>query len=195
MKIKNILFLILIILINCDCTKNKYVYYINDSIKPWSLFKKGSYWIFYHENTKSLDSTYIGTEENILIQPDSPPKYENIYIHITSDFINYYRIFRYSGDSYLELSGLKVLSASVIERSSSVISTECRLINVFDILTINGNNFKNVIQTQYTSIHNNDTTLLNYYFSKNVGLVKMEIKYLNIDSISTRSLVRWHAVQ
>jgi len=195
MKTKSILLLILIMLIDCDCTKNKDVYYINNSIKPWSLFKKGSYWIFYHENTQSFDSNYISTEENVLIQPDSPPQYENIYIHITSDFFDYYRIFRNCDDSYLELSGRKVLSASVIEGTSSVISTECRLINVFGILTINGINFKNVIQTQYTSIHNNDTTLTNYYFAKNVGLVKLEIKYLDTDSISTRSLVKWHVVQ
>ena len=195
MKIKSTLLVVLIILINCNCTKNKYVYYIKDSIKPWSYFKQGSYWIFYNENTKSLDSNYINKKEDILIQPDSPPQYEHIYINISSNFINHYTIFRNSDDSYLELGYLNVLSASIIEGSSSIISTTCRLINVFDVLTINGNNFKNVIQTQNTSIYNQDTTITNYYFVKNIGLVKKEINYLNMDSISTRSLIRWHVVQ
>ena len=187
--------MVLIILINFSCTKNKYVYYVKDSIKPWSFFKKGSYWIFYNENTKSLDSNYINKEENIFIEPDSPPQFEHIYINISGNFINHYSIFRDSDDSYLKLDYSNVLSASVIEGSSSIISTTCRFINIYDILNINGNNFENVIQTQNTRIYYQDTTITNYYFVKNIGLVKKEINYQNMDSISTKSLIRWHVVQ
>jgi hypothetical protein len=202
MRAKSILFFIIIILCISDCTKDKYVYYVKETLKPWAFFKKGSYWIFYNENNGSINSNYISEKEDIYYYPDSPPQYENIYLNISSDFITRYLLFRDKDEaSYLSIGfnfnasdPLKVLSTSVIEGSSNVISNTCRLIKVHETLTINGNKFNNVIQTQDTSVYSyGNKVTVNFYFVKNIGLVKQETSYQGTDTII--SLLRWHVWQ
>jgi hypothetical protein len=182
-----------------SCKKEEHYYPIQDSFKEWTVFKTGSYWIFYDSETNKNDSSFV---------------YENpvSYIYRDGGSIPYEVIsflqwnigdFRIGGsqenNSILvnkEGYGGTLLSYYATANISNYISYACRVIDRFDTLTLLGNTFHSVIHirnriqdaTGYDSIG-----FMDYYFAKNIGVIKASIKTSTVDS--TLTLVRWHIVQ
>ena len=73
------------------------------------------------------------------------------------------------------------------------VTTSCRLIHVYNFLTLNTNTFNNVYHTRDSNKTSTSYTVKDYYFAKNIGLIKFSIRTPEIDS--TWSLVRWHVLQ
>lgn len=184
-----------------DCKKQPSTHYVLESFKQWSLFQKGSYWIYYNETTNSIDSTYIDHNPDIWYTPGVPANYEIINLGLSNSFINSYSIMAGDQDNSFLRIGLsypdidpEVLSKWVTDRISDKISTYCNLINVYPTISINGNNFTNVLQTRDSNYFDDGTkSIKTYFFAKNIGLIKLDKKIGKTDTIW--SLLRWHAVQ
>ena len=201
MKTKTIIYFTFFLLLLCNCKKEPSVYYVQDSFKEWTVFQKGSYWVFLNENNKSFDSNFINENPSITYIPSTPPQEEIIGINLNSNFIEDYSIRAGAQNiSFLRISLYApdidpiALSTWVTNGTSNQASNYCWLVKVHSTLLINGNTFNNVIQMRDSNnLYDGTKSIKNYYYVKNVGLVKLERKLNEADTIW--SLVRWQVLQ
>jgi hypothetical protein len=186
-----------------SCKKKDQNYYVQNSFKEWTLFKKGSYWVYLNETSNKPDSCFV--IENAIDRMNSDEyggtlNQGGIYYEIISYNIFNVALFELiarDNDSYLLCEGFAghdfINSYRVTSNLSQEVNVNCVVKKRYDTLVINNNKFVDVIQTQdseSTLINNHFYySISNYFFAKNIGL----IKFANKDS--TWSLVRWHVLQ
>jgi hypothetical protein len=204
-KTGTLLVLVLVFFFGCKKENKETYFYVYDSIKDWVYFSEGSYWVCLNEKTNKERSCYLNM---IPTHGFAPPAgegsihFEGYYYDLTSSLIPWVSITCDPSNSYAELgsfyqSGLGFIALTsgitknILARTKgcSVDSTPCQLVEIIDTLQLNNNRFFNVIHTrasyQYYGNFQND-----YYFAKDVGLIKFRIKASSIDT--TWSLLRWH---
>jgi hypothetical protein len=204
MKIRPFIYCLLFLVLVSNCKKKgTTTYYIDNSFKEWVLFQKGSYWVYLNEKRQVQDSTYIIMQPRYGFTP--PPSenldhYEQIYYDVSNSFLKSVAINREPGDSYVSLeffypddgAGFTGLNSSITDGTWSGSSNSFKLIEKIDTIFLNSSRFTNVIHTRSTSTYY-DNLQNDYYFAKNIGLVKFAIKTNTFDS--TWSLMRWHVIQ
>jgi len=128
-----------------------------------------------------------------------------IYDHITVTFNSPFLVNFSSGagkDDYADLSVLeknadyRALTTSLIldPQYYSGNGHTFGVIEVFSNLKVNDSVYHNVYHTRYSELLNaNDSSVADYYFAKNIGLVIFKIRKGNIDT--TWTLVRHHVLQ
>ena len=199
-KNRFILFIVLLIFV-FSCNKSSTTtYYISDSFKAWSLFQPGSYWVYLDEKKQMPDSIYLDSKPISYFTPPKPAsiQYEIIDYQISNGFLNYAAIECGENGSNLGLSDFYsndsyALSTGVIDNTMTMVSENCRLIERLDTMVINNYKFTNVIHTRDTNNFLTHIWRKDYYFAKNIGLLKFSIKTPKTDS--TWSILRWHIIQ
>ena len=170
------------------------------------LFQKGSYWIYRNEENQTLDSSYI----NIQPLTEWNSTTEMISYAVSNSFIQNVLLIGATdldlgSDSFADIimsnppdgHYMALTSAYAVGNSTSNwLSAYCHFVEEIDTIFLNNNKFVNVIHTR-AYVNNScpyyDNYLNDYYFAKNIGLVKYSIQTDTYDS--TWSLVRWHAIQ
>jgi hypothetical protein len=201
------LFLLLLTQVSsCHKDDESHYIYVDNTLKQCLLFQKGSYWIYLNEENQTLDSSYITiqplTEWNSIT--------EMISYSVSNSFIQKVLLVGASdlesnSDSFADIvmsypsEGyyMALTSAYTLGNSTSNwLSAYCHFVEQIDTLFLNNNKFVNVIHTR-ASVNNRcpyyENYLNDYYFAKNIGLVKYSIQGNSFDS--TWSLVRWHVIQ
>jgi hypothetical protein len=196
-RIGKLVFYFALFTIIVGCSKRQSTYYIQDSLKEWTFYKTGSYWIFLNETSQNQDSLFIDEDPTSYFTPPEPTntQYEIIKYEINNGFLTTGTLSAGMEDNAFFVfsdfqSGGMPLSTWIINGKSSSISTYSWLIKRFDTLTINKTLFYDVIHTRDSS---EKGRARDYYFVKNIGLVKFSIRTAQFDS--TWSLLRWHVVQ
>jgi hypothetical protein len=125
--------------------------------------------------------------------------YEGFYYDVSNSFLKNVSIDRGTDDSFASLgifypddAGFPGLSSSIAAGIGSGSSDFFKLVEKIDTMFINSNRFTNVVHTRSTSTYY-DNLQNDYYYVKNIGLVKFSIKTNSFDS--TWSLMRWHVIQ
>ncbi len=194
------MFSCLLILFSFGCEKQNTKYYIQDSFKQWVLFQKGSHWVYLNEKSQVLDCTFISKPPVTYMTPPEPAsiQHEELIYSFTSGFLvnGYLESGRMKNIYFLGdfLSSSHALTAAMINNSSSKpFFDNCWLIERIDSLIINNVIFNDVIHTRDSNEIHADFCIKDYYFVKNIGLIKFSITTAEFDS--TWSLVRWKVVQ
>jgi len=184
-----------------SCKKNSTsVDYIDNSFKPWALFQKGSYWVYLDEKAQIIDSTYINMQPLTYLSPPAPAshQYECITYNISNSFIKTCVLNADGNNPFLNFwdfnSDNEVLdNYSANGNHTQNYSTGFSLVEIIDTVIINSKVFTNVVHTKDTNNYYLHRWRKDYYFAKNIGLLKFSIKTDAIDS--TWSLLRWHTIQ
>jgi hypothetical protein len=201
MRVQFVLIIIFFILCFESCKKNEEDYYIQSSFKEWTLFNKGSYWIYSVDSSNTLDSMFINQDpETILYSPDGGGKHYEITSYSVSGFGEFI-VSAGIDNSFFSMAGGITGSGDIVNYFTTAIlsdhvSTTCWVIKRNDTLLVNNNIFLDVIHTRDTSsAHSNHKvpSTRDYYLARNVGLIKFSLKTDTINS--TWSLVRWHVKQ
>jgi hypothetical protein len=198
MKTRIILLCSILCFLLISCKKQTpTVYYINDSFKKWTLFQKGSFWIFYNEQSNNIDSIYISETPTSWYSPAEPIAIQYILIKLSNSFLIQYLISSGPNDPVLSVEDIystdrNVFCYAQIVGSSIYASPTCKLVEKLDKYVINNNMFFNVIHTRDSNFVKPIITK-DYYFVQNIGMVQYSIKTTSSDS--TWSILRWHIVQ
>ena len=186
-----------------NCKKGQDHYNVPDWFKEWTVFSKGSYWIYKNEISNKQDCTYM--EKAPVLWEYYESSRDPIYDHITVTFNSPFLVNFSSGagkDDYADLSVLeknadyRALTTSLIldPQYYSGNGHTFGVIEVFSNLKVNDSVYHNVYHTRYSELLNaNDSSVADYYFAKNIGLVIFKIRKGNIDT--TWTLVRHHVLQ
>ncbi len=201
-KAKIILF-VLCILGSTNCKKGQDHYNVPDWFKEWTVFSKGSYWIYKNEISNKQDCTYVEKAPELWVYSESSK--DPIYDHIVVTFKSPFLVNFTSGagkDDYADLSVLDINSSSRALTTSLIVDPQYYsgnghtfgVIEVFSNLTVNNSLYHNVYHTRYSELlYVNDSAVRDYYFAKNIGLVIFKMRTGNIDTMW--SLVRHHVIQ
>jgi hypothetical protein len=198
MVMKKLLILVLIFT-SISCNKKEEIYYIPEAFKEWTVFKKGSYWIYYDSKNNRDDSSYVGRDPyQSIYRPENDSPYE--VITFIQRYIGYFDVCGASmNNSLLSKKGGYggiLLSYYATAQISDSVFYSCRVLDRFDTLTLFGNTFHNVIHTGKPILDGagyDSIGVMDYYFAKNIGVIMVSIKKNTIDS--TLTLKRWHIVQ
>jgi len=191
-------FLLLLPIMTLNCKKQNSVYSIQDSFKPWVIFQKGSYWVYLNEVNHTIDSTYIDKSPTSFYTPPAPAsiQYEEVTFTYSSGFLKKMYVSSGKDVPYCILGDYiddtRALSARIIDNSSIQVSESCWLVEKIDTVVINNKVFTNVLHTRDTNNHPSSLSVKDFYFMKDVGLIKYSIKTPNIEG--TWSLMRWHCI-
>jgi hypothetical protein len=197
------IFLLTLLVLGVGCKKQKSTtYYVDNEIKEWVLFQKDSYWIYVNEKTQKQDSAYIKMiprEAVSLPWQESADCFEAYYYEVTNSFFLDVGIQRDYDQSVAKLTSFFPTEGpfpgltSIILTNPLIDTTKNpALIQIIDTMVINNNIFTNVLHTRNTSNYYNHLQN-DYYFAKNIGLVRYSIKTNSFDS--TWSLMRYHVIQ
>ncbi len=177
-------------------------YYIDNSFKAWTVFQIGSYWVYLNENSQLPDSTYISAKPDSGYNPpvsQDADHYEFISYQVTNGFYQVAEICKEQSDSYLLLGGFYprgfwfyVLNSYMTTGPTSISPYSLYVVERLDTLRLNNNLFTNIIHTRDTDYYEGSWKH-DYYFAKNIGLVKFSVKTSAFDS--TWSLMRWHVIE
>lgn len=203
MRIKIILLTILIIscMTNCSKKNERTHYTINDSIKPYCVFQKGSYWVYKLPYSNSTDTTKVYRVDSYTA--NSNPNYDEGPLNDVISISIYSKIFRefsldHDGQMIFDQFGnlgISILTPmSVGQRYITTSQDICEYLEFLDTLSCNGNLFQDVIHTRYSVYTgSNDTLRFEYYIGKGTGLVIYKKYFNGIDS--TWSLIQFHTNQ
>jgi len=182
-----------------NCKKEPIHYTIPDELKQLSVFNKGSYWIYINEKTSVLDSTYVKTDPDFytlgINDKDNSPLYDAVIVTVVSSFLHdYYTQFTSIIIDFKRSFGTAFEIDAKVGQKYGSSHDIFELINYFDSISLNNQIYKSVFFTRNTIVHDLvDTIKYDFYLAKNIGLIRLEKKYLNADT--TWSLVRYHLLQ
>jgi hypothetical protein len=185
------------------CTKEGHHYTVSQEFKDYFLFQKGSYWIYKNDSTNGIDSTYLlgvplhnifPTGEN-----KSDPTIEQYILEFNSDIMLNYHIETYTSDQTYIMMYIKD-STYAFGMISQLIADSNYYLQFFaegyfkvlptlPSIELNSIIFNNVLQTKFY----NDKDSFNFYFAKNVGLIKIKGKWENKNH--SWSLLRYNVFQ
>jgi hypothetical protein len=184
------------------CKKNVAHYTISQDFMNWVYFKEGSYWIYKNEKKGIIDSCYIANKALFATSNSEKNQgylFDFIEMHFNSSFLetgyirstptfdyaNYY-----TGDWTIGSIRTNINIGQKVKWGDDVYEE----LAFYDTFTVNDSVFRNVIHTKIAYPgYSDDSIIRQYYFSKNIGLIKYEKTELNTDSIW--SLLRWHVIQ
>jgi hypothetical protein len=203
---KHLLFLLINAFLFCEITscskkQEKPHYLIPDSLKDYSVFQKGSYWIYKLSGSNSSDTTkvfsLVSYTENSNQNYDQGPLNDIIVIRFISNilsefYINHYGLTIDDKEGWSGASLITGLSPGQQTKTSNNLIYE--YVEYLDTFSINGNSWYKVIHSKYSYQPNRiNSWQLEYFICKNVGLVLYKKKMNGADSIW--SLGSYHVVQ
>jgi hypothetical protein len=184
------------------CKKEQAHYTISQDFMKWVYFKEGSYWIYKNEKKGIIDSCYIASKALFATsnsEKDLGYLFDFIEMHFNSSFLEtgYIRSTPtfdyadyYTGDWTIGSIRTNINIGQKVKWGDDVYEE----LAFYDTFTLNDSVFRNVIHTRIAYPgYSYDSIIRQYYFSKNIGLIKYEKTELNTDSIW--SLMRWHVFQ
>ena len=185
-----------------SCKKSSTPHYtIPEEFKAWSVFQKGSYWIYFNSVTQSFDSTYVTDNSFQTLsthpqKPDEPYQYDEITILFSSIVYHKFEITgSYSGASlivYVDTNDYAILSSWFLEDPTRWSSWGKA---VFPNFVLNGKSYINVYKTEatYYNIHSM-WVATDCYWSRNLGIIQI-VNLINHDTTLNWSLLRYNIVQ
>jgi hypothetical protein len=198
--------MIVVIFLCWSCRKQQQSFYVSDEFKQWTLFKSGTIWIYKNEMTNQSDTAYVNADAisnsggDLNLRPDEVFN-EHIQLSIQSHFLYTFDLNASSpGKDYLIIPnkygyGSYALRLNLgIGHPSNTASEGFYLVESFPKLILNNNEFNNVLHTRsYKYYETHDTLIFDYYFAKNIGLIKHSRRFKSTDT--TWSLMKWHTNQ
>lgn len=197
MKPAALLLLVIVFPLIHSCKKTeRTVYEFPDDLKPYCLFRKGSYWIYRNELTGAEDSTYLLSTPTIGPAPygETGP----IYYYLNSFFgggiiHSLFAGFSWNMKEYIMTysfiynDGYICIISNHIEKGYSKKDSHFiyRVIGIDDTLAIGNTVYKNVLTTQFTRSYyyqSVDSVKYTYFFDKAHGLVKFVRGYGGADT-------------
>jgi hypothetical protein len=211
-QIFGFILLMLVLISIASCHKNeKTVIYFPDDLKPYALFKMGSYWIYKNDKTGVEDSTFLLSSPSLDFTSSSETSSnirQNLNSYYGGKFLSsvygqpYYS---FAGSEYIlhhsfhdNFGSVSILSGQ-IKKGYKVINdydhSSFRVIGTDDTLIIDDTIYKNVLTTQWARFQwrSSDTMKLTYFFDKIYGLVRFVKSSGGTDT--TWSLMRSHVLQ
>lgn len=178
-------------------------YYFDNNLKSWTCFKNGSYWIYQNEKTLLFDTTVILSNGSLFSGSEDANQFEIIHSNIKSGFIREFSGFREPITSFFQIGLFYPEPGNPIALSSTVsnggndgfFTNEYQkfwCVERLDSLILNGNIFTNVIHTR-NLIPGCDSLQDDFYFARNIGLIKCSIKTSKFDS--TWSVIKYFVSQ
>jgi hypothetical protein len=193
-------------LIFSGCTnKNPEHIYISDEFQHWTVFQKGSYWIYKNDSTLVMDSTFLRYDPSIVYVPLNsstyPPTAECITILFSSSLytntqskvdVNGIESFQmvFKSDSLFYPWGLLATYSDNFEPNS--LSNHYETIAVDSVYYIGPEKFYNVVQTQCTG--NTIPEKYTFWFARDTGLIKVTFENGYTGVSWSWSIVRFHIV-
>lgn len=201
MKANILLSIFFLSLIAVSCKKKQDHYLIANEFKQWTVFHKASYWIYKNEKTNLIDSTYLPNDPEFWQFSISEVPTDALTLNFNSSFLNIWSVEGGpEGHSELRImdtyNETRALSTELIENPKYYIGTDHSygVVDVFPYLVINNTNFENVYHSRYAILNtSNDSVIKDYYFAKNIGLVKYEKRIGQNDTVW--SLLRYKIFQ
>ncbi len=199
MKPAALLLLLLVFPLLHSCSKMERTEYpFPDDLKPYCMFKKGSYWIYRNDLTGSKDSACLLSTPTIRWGPYSETgslfaqyatgwfggnfiySFSAGYDWHASEYRLYHTYFHEPGSESI-LSGHIVKGYSEINERDNF---NYRVIGIEDTLTIGNTVYHGVLTTQFARLRhpNGDSVKYTYFFDKVHGLVKFVRGYGGIDT-------------
>jgi len=212
---KDLLLLILPVILFAGCRKQTTeqqqlgpLYSIPDNIQQWTIYNQGSYWIYLNEKTQETDS--VSVKHGPYYHKDlcyNCPVREYRWYYLRSSFL--FKIDIHGGPdgnatAYI-VPNISSIVPALTEKSLDDPAHADTTIGYYyaysvverlDSLILNGNTIHDVLHTRLTykqDCYSDCVKTWDYYWVKNLGLVKITKTYANRDS--TWSLVRFHPVQ
>ncbi|HTX87542.1 MAG TPA: hypothetical protein VMC08_01005 [Bacteroidales bacterium] len=175
--------------------------------KAWTLFQPGSYWIYLNEGTQVSESTFIKHGPYFYQWSTEYSITDYTWYFVDNPFILKYdiqgggerntvlQLWTWQMDDPVALTIKTIEDPANSDFSSSYIFTY-ELIEKLDSLELNSHVFYNVFHTRCTQKKNNDYSIIyDYYFMRNVGLIKFRRLYTYENKDTTWSLLKWKTVQ
>ncbi|MDP1622753.1 MAG: hypothetical protein Q8M08_10500 [Bacteroidales bacterium] len=193
---------ILVFMIVYSCRKDEPKhYYISDAFKRWTVFKKGSYWIFQNDSTLAFDSVFV-KENPTSIDVPSPFSKDNFTLEQID--MSYSSKFFYSSMITLEYSGQQatfyistynfgsyMLIASSFDNfipyyGNTQEGSVYQVLSSDSVFYLGLQKFYNVVSAQHTI----NKKSLTCWFARDIGLIKVTGENTNPDY--SWSLLRYH---
>lgn len=204
-KILQILCFTLFIILTYSCKKEEPEHIrISDEFKRWTVFNKGSYWIFQNDSTFELDSLYLKENPSSLDAPAYNSKdnftlewiemsYSSKFLSATTQNVNQggmenynLRVYNNSAILLIANSSDNFLTYSKDEQNEGYVY---QLLFHDTVYYIGPEKFNNVVCTQFVASGKKVTG----WFSKDIGLIKMTGENTNPDF--SWSCLRFHIVK
>jgi len=175
---------------------------IPDEIKQWYLYQKDSYWVYQNDQTPQIDCVYISKDpslwqENFLKDDGS--------IYAIKDHLD----ISYEGnvfqscniDSHVVEIGTPesqrntAFNANILEGHKYIDRNDTfEFVHHYDSLNIDNHYFRDVRQTRYSTIMNNNKTFaVTFFLARHIGLIRINKSISGIDT--TWSVIRYHPIQ
>ena len=189
---------VLILVYSYSCKKELTHYYVSDSFKHWTVFEKGSYWIYKNDSTLVNDSVFVKANPKFLEIPPYSSKdnftLEWIEMSYSSVFLSTSQIVLYEGGMETFSVGLyNRLIYSLISSSSDNFvpsyNSTYQLLSQDSVFFLGQEKFYHIVNTQFTQGDKKWTCWL----GKDIGLIKVIGE--NTDPGFSWSLLRYHIVK
>jgi hypothetical protein len=214
MKSSVLLFFVFATFLLDSCKKTERTEYpFPDDLKPYCMFKKGSYWIYRNDLTGAEDSSYLYSTATIYPAPysETGPIAHSLGSYFGGNFLyslnvsydwraSEYRLSHYyftDGSESFRSDGSESIVSGHLEKGYSEINEngniEYLVIGIDDTLVIDNTVYKNILTTQFSRFHwqSADTIKFTYFFDKIHGLIRFVKTTNDIDTIWSlkRSLI------
>ena len=184
-----------------SCKKELPHYYVSDAFKSWTVFNKGSYWIFQNDSTLIFDSVFVTVNPSFLeFKPNSSNanftleriemSYSSVFFHssmITIDEGGQYEAFFIQINNDLFHILLASSADNFIQYHENTIDGSIyQLLSSDSVFYLGPEKFYKVVSTQYT-INKKKWTC---WFARDIGLIKVTGENTSPDF--SWSLLRYH---
>lgn len=197
------IWILLAISLVTSCKKEVQHYTVTQEFKDYFLFQEGSYWIYKEDSTNVIDSAYLSgpPQYSVLKTGDKTkwdPTAEQYSVGFQSQILRGYLLLSgYGGNSLLVGVGSLQYTWGIIDHLSpdtnfymnSAPHGYIKLYPILPTIEINSIIYSDFFHTRFY----NDDISCNFYFSKNVGLIKISGYWENKNQ--SWSLLRCHIVQ
>jgi len=188
---------------SCKKEEGKH-FYISDAFKRWTLFNKGSYWIYRNDSTLMMDSVFLKSDPQILEIPYSNTNlgasHEQISTSFSSSFYNssdilvdpdnseHFRV--YIDNDFIFIPWALLAGSSDNFSSYPSLGDSYKLLSFDSVYYIGAVKFTNVVNTQaYDGFSRKRYT---FWFAKDIGLIKL-IGY-NTNPDFSWNVIRFHII-
>jgi hypothetical protein len=189
--------------------------YLSQDLKDYAYFKVGTWWVYEEETSHDFDSVYLYSSLDTIITFDGSSTtpdgtYESIDMNAHS-FYDEYNYNMWANTTWPTIGGKRALNTDKFKPGDYVGETvaffdhaklndfmgtyinngKVTLVELQDSMIISNNIFHGVRKFYDNSNSNEHYSPTNYYYSKNIGLIRKEVLSTN----KVWNLVRYHIVQ
>jgi len=196
------------------CTKeSEQSYYIQETFKPWSIYKPGSYWIYLNEKTGAQDCTWVSAISRQMSyeggngSSDPVIHREYIMMDLSGKLFNAITVNGQGSDeSLMEISPCVRYFDAIGFSNQMMLNPSFRhyfevhqiynlgVKTVYPSETIHGNTFTNVYDLRHEWLnYTGDSLVTEAHLVKNTGIVLYRTYRESKDT--TWSLLRWKVIQ